>query len=71
MCVKPKPEMLSALRGSLENGSRSDTPTDYFGYSMFQGEAQRAVAGMIKRHRHLQEPDSIDYLPYLFPHNSK
>ena len=28
----PQPKMLSALRGSLENGSKPDTPTDYFGY---------------------------------------
>ena len=28
----PRPTMLSALRGSLENGSKPDTPTDYFGY---------------------------------------
>ena len=54
----PKPELLSALHGSLQNGSKSNTPSDYFGYSMFQGDKQRVVAGMIKKHRQLQvEPD--------------
>ena len=59
----PRPEMLSALRGSLENGAKPDTPTDYFGYSFFQGGAQRAVAGMIERHRQLQAggPIQSDY----------
>ena len=50
--------MLAALRGSLDMGSKPDTPSDYFGYSLFEGDAQSAVAEMILRHRRLQvEPE--------------
>ena len=47
----PKPEFLCALKTSLENGSEKDTPTDYFGYSFYQGEAQNEVVQMVKKHR--------------------
>jgi len=49
----PKPEFLSALKTSLENGSVKDTPTDYFGYSFYQGEAQNEVVQMVKKHRNV------------------
>ena len=61
----PRPEMLSALRGSLENGAKPDTPTDYFGYSFFQGGAQRAVAGMIERHRQLKAGAPFNRITFL------
>ena len=44
----PKPEMLSALWGSLQKGSKPDTPTDYFGYNFLQKEAQQAIPEMIR-----------------------
>jgi len=50
----PRPEMLAALQGSLEKGSRPDAPSDYFGYCFFEGEAQAAVAKMILKHRRLK-----------------
>ena len=54
----PKPEMLSALWGSLENGSRPDTPTDYFGYNFMQKAAQPTIAKLIKKNRRLEvEPE--------------
>ena len=50
----PKPEFLSALQRSLENGSMKNTPTDYFGYSFFQGESQNEVAKMVKKNRDVE-----------------
>ena len=44
----PHPEMVSALWESLKNGSKPDTPTDYFGYNFLQKEAQQAIPKMIR-----------------------
>ena len=44
----PHPKMLSALKGSLQNGCLPDTPTDYFGYNFLQKEAQQAIPKMIR-----------------------
>ena len=50
----PKPEMLAALKRSLENGSTRNTSTDYFGYNFYQGEAQHDVVQMVKKHRNVE-----------------